>query len=227
MTTLKPHILIVDDDTRILKLLKKFFHLNNFLVSTAISVDEAKKLIHYFIFDIIILDVMLPGITGIEFARSIKASGTTTAPIIMLTALNEPADRIRGLESGALDYLAKPFEPKELLLRVHNLVDSYSQFKKENSITRFGNNFYNSKTKEFIKNDQNIKLSNSEQILLEALIKNIGDVVTRENLAKDVGDLNLRSIDVQITRIRSKIEDNPKEPKYLQTVRSQGYVLYT
>jgi len=218
------HILIVDDDNRILSLLKKFFSQEGFLVSAATCVKEAQDLLLYFRFDLIVLDVMLPGITGLEFAKDIKASGSTM-PIIMLTALSEPHDRIKGLESGAMDYLTKPFEPKELLLRVKNLIESYKKFKKEKQIVRFGNNYYDYGSREFIRNNKSINLSSTEQVLFEILLENLGSVVTREELSTKIK--SLRTIDVQIARIRSKIEDNPKEPKYLKTIRGQGYALYT
>ncbi|MGI4775615.1 MAG: response regulator transcription factor, partial [Janthinobacterium lividum] len=210
MQTILPHILIVDDDSRILKLLEEFFNQNNFLVSTAGSAFEAEELLSYFIFDLIILDVMLPRITGIEFAKNIKASGNTM-PIIMLTALGDPEDRIRGLEAGALDYLTKPFEPKELLLRARNLVESYRQHKREKSVINFGNNYYNLDTKILTKNGQNIKLTNAEQTLLEIFVKNSGRIISREEISNNIGEPSLRSVDVQIARIRIKIENNPKE----------------
>jgi two-component system, OmpR family, phosphate regulon response regulator OmpR len=218
------HILIVDDDNRILSLLKKFFSQEGFLVSAASNVPEAQELLLNFRYDLIVLDVMLPGVTGLEFAKNIKASGSTM-PIIMLTALSEPHDRIKGLESGAMDYLTKPFEPRELLLRVKNLIDSYKKLKKEKRIARFGNNYYDYNSKEFIRNGKLVNLSSTEQVLLETLLENPGCVVSRAELSTKIG--SLRTIDVQITRIRSKIEDNPKEPKYLKTIRGQGYALYT
>ena len=218
------HILIVDDDNRILTLLKKFFSQEGFLVSAATSVKEAQDLLLYFVYDLIVLDVMLPGVTGLEFAKNIKAS-TSNLPVIMLTALSEPHDRIKGLESGAMDYLTKPFEPKELLLRVKNLIESYKKFKKEKKIVRLGNNYYDYDSKEFIRNNRPVNLSSTEQALFEILLENLGSVVTREELSTKVE--NLRTIDVQIARIRFKIEDNPKEPKYLKTIRGQGYALYT
>ena len=226
MQEFKPHILIVDDDNRILKLLQQFFHQNNFLVSTAKSVPEAQELLKYFGCDLIILDVMLPGVTGIDFAKTIKASGSQM-PIVMLTALSEPHDRVRGLEAGANDYLSKPFEPRELLLRVQNLIDSYNQNKKEQQIKRFGNNYYDFNSKKFVKNEQIISLSSTEQKLLEILIESEGTAISRLELSTKMGGLNPRSIDVQIVRIRSKIEDDPRTPKHLKTIRNEGYVLYT
>ena len=226
MDSFKPHILIVDDDNRILKLLKQFLCKNDFLVSIANSVLEAEKLLKSFTFDLIILDIMLPDITGLEFASSIKSSGNTV-PIVMLTALSEPSDRVKGLESGASDYLTKPFEPRELLLRINNLINSPINSTKKQNIRWLGNNYYNLQSKEFTKNNQTILLSSTEQKLLEILIQQIGQSISREELSKMMGGLSPRSIDVQIVRIRNKIEDDPKKPKYLRTVRNEGYVLYT
>lgn len=225
MKEYKAHILIVDDDNRILALLKKFLHKNDFLVSTAESVIEAKNLLVHSNYDLIILDVMLPEITGLDFAETIRDAGNTI-PIVMLTALSEPDDRVKGLEAGASDYLTKPFEPRELLLRINNLINNYNTYKKEKNIKKFGNNYYNFDTKEFIKDDQLIPLSSTEQKLLEILIERTGKAISRDELSQIMGGLSLRSIDVQITRIRSKIEDNPKEPRYLKTVRNEGYALY-
>ncbi|ACP53463.1 PetR [Rickettsia africae ESF-5] len=225
MHTYKAHILIVDDDSRILALLKQFLNKNAFLVSTTSSVIEAKNLLKTSNYDLIILDVMLPEITGLDFATTIRDAGNNI-PIVMLTALSEADDRVKGLEAGASDYITKPFEPRELLLRINNLINNYNNFTKETNIIKFGNNFYNSDTKEFIKNNQIVSLSSTEQKLLEILIKNSGKSTSRFELSKIMGGLSMRSIDVQITRIRSKIEDNPKEPKYLKTVRNEGYALY-
>jgi two-component system phosphate regulon response regulator OmpR len=223
----KPHILIVDDDNRILKLLNKFLNQNGFLTSSATSAEKAQELLKYFIFDLIILDVMLPGATGIDFATSIKSSGGSP-PIVMLTALSEPDDRVKGLEAGANDYLSKPFEPKELLIRVRNLIELHSHNKKEQNIRRFGNSYYDLIRKDFYKSGKLVKLSTSEQKLLEILIENSGTAISRQELSEKVGgSLNDRSIDVQIVRIRNKIEDDPKEPKYLKTIRNEGYALYT
>lgn len=222
----KQHILIVDDDNRILKLLKKFLSQNNFLVSISTSTNKAIKLLSNFTYDLIILDVMMPEITGLEFAAKIKASGNIM-PIIMLTALFEPEDKIQGLEAGANDYITKPFEPRELLLRINNLISAHNRHKKEQQLARFGNNHYNLLTKEFTQNDVNIKLSSSEEKLLDALLKSSNKVIVREELLKEIGALNPRSVDVQIVRLRNKIESDPKNPKFLKTIRNQGYVLYT
>lgn len=219
------HILIVDDDIRILKLLKKFLSQNGYLVSTSSSPSEAAELISNFVYDLIILDVMMPEITGLEFAAKIKNSGAAM-PIIMLTALSEPDDRVKGLESGANDYLTKPFEPRELLLRINNLIKSHNLYKKEQQLIRFGNNSYNLVSKEFIQNNKTLKLSSSEEKLIDILIDAKNQVVSRDDLAKKMGAINPRSIDVQIVRLRGKIEVDSKAPKFLKTIRNKGYVLY-
>lgn len=220
----KPHILVVDDDNRILKLLKKFLIKNGFLVSTSQSSSEAMDLLANFNYDLIVLDVMMPEVTGLEFARKIKESGSTM-PIVMLTALSEPEDRVKGLESGAGDYMTKPFEPRELLLRINNLINSYNSYKKEQQLVRFGNNIYNLITKELSQNNRTIRLSSSEEKLLDILLELEGAVISREKLSKQIG-INPRSIDVQITRLRYKIEPDPKTPQCLKTIRNQGYVLH-
>jgi two-component system phosphate regulon response regulator OmpR len=222
----KPHILIVDDDERILKLLKAFLSKNGYEISTATSVPEAESYISQTNFDLLMLDVMMPGVTGIEFAKQIKGN-ETHVPIILLTALSEPEDRVKGLESGADDYITKPFEPKELLLRTQNLIELYGY--KKNSISeqiKFGDVIYDIGTKQLINGDENITLSSTEQKLLETLIENKNKVVSREELSDVMYGIGERSIDVQIARLRSRIELDPKQPKYLQTVRHEGYILY-
>jgi two-component system phosphate regulon response regulator OmpR len=220
------HILIVDDDIRILKLLKKFLSQNGYLVSTSASPSEAAELLANFTYDLIILDVMMPEITGLEFAAKIKNSGSIM-PIIMLTALSEPEDRVKGLESGANDYLTKPFEPRELLIRINNLISSHNLYKKEQQLVRFGNNSYNLISKEFVQNDKTVKLSSSEEKLMDILLGAKNQVVSRDELSEKMGTINPRSIDVQIVRLRNKIEVDSKTPKFLKTIRNKGYVLYT
>lgn len=222
----KAHILVVDDDTRILKLLKKFLDKNGFMVTTTVFPSEAITMMQTFIFDLIILDVMMPEIKGTEFARQIRNFGGKL-PIIMLTALAESEDRVKGLESGVNDYVTKPFEPRELLLRINNLINSYNYSKREERIIRFGSSYYNLDSKNFVRDDKNIKLSTSEQKLMDIFVGSKGQIISREELLEKIGGSNLRSVDVQIVRLRSKIEDSPKEPKYLKTIRNQGYVLYT
>lgn len=226
---MKSHILIIDDDSRMLMLLKKFFEKNNFLVSIAINVKQAQKYLEYFIYDLIVLDVMLPQISGIEFAKMLKSSDNKNMPIIMLTALSESYNCIEGLEAGADDYLTKPFESRELLLRVHNLIVMHNKNKKQQYIKRFGNNHYNCNTKQLMNKGNVIKLTDTEQKLLELLLNNEGQVFSRRKLSDQLSDKNIviRSVDVYITRIRNKIEDNPKHPKYLKTIRNAGYAIYT
>lgn len=226
MTEEKPHILIVDDDKRILKLLKQFLVNSGYYVSSAESVEEAEKYMEYFIFDLLILDVMLPGVTGVEFAATIKGN-KVHVPIILLTALSEVEDRVKGLESGADDYMSKPFDPRELLLRTKNLIEIYGYNKKISQTISFGDSVYNMNTKEFSKSGENISLSSTEQKLLEILIECNKKPISREELSKKMGGLNERSIDVQIVRLRSKIENDKSKPKYLQTIRNEGYVLYS
>lgn len=223
----KSHILVVDDDTRILGLLEKFLSKNGYLVSIASSAMEAEKLLTAFTFDLMMVDVMMPEVTGIEFAKRIKEK-ETSVPVILLTALSEPADKIKGLQSGADDYITKPFDGKELLLRAQNLIDLYSETKKSNNNVRLGKVVYDMERKILsdFAGDDIIKLSSTEKKLLEILVSNKGAILSRERLSNLMGGLNERSIDVQIVRLRSKIEDDTKEPRYLQTIRNEGYVLY-
>jgi two-component system phosphate regulon response regulator OmpR len=219
------HILIVDDDERILKLLKKFLQQNNFLASTATSASEALELLENFTCDLIILDVMMPEITGIDFAEKIRSTGTVM-PIIMLTALSEPEDRVKGLEAGANDYLTKPFEPRELLLRIKNLINTHNLYKKEQNLVRFGNNSYNPKTKELLQNNTPVKLSSAEQKLLDIMVASKNNAISRDDISEKMGGMNPRSVDVQIVRLRGKIETDPKNPNFLKTIRNHGYIFY-
>lgn len=226
MTKNQPHLLIVDDDNRILKLLKKFLSQNGFFVSTSTSPKEALSTLEKFTFDLIILDVMMPEITGIEFAKAIKDSGKKM-PVVMLTALSEPDDRVRGLEAGASDYVTKPFEPRELLLRINNLLNLHTIKAEEEQTIRMGRCKYNLATKELRINDEPVKLSTSEQNLLDVMISNRNEPITREDLGEALGGLNPRSVDVQVVRLRNKIEVDPKAPEFLKTIRNHGYVLRT
>jgi two-component system phosphate regulon response regulator OmpR len=223
----KPHILIVDDDIRILKLLKQFLLQNGYLVSTATSSKEAEIYLNEFIFDLVMLDVMMPEVTGIEFARTIKEN-KIHVPIILLTALSEPEDKVKGLEAGADDYITKPFEAKELLLRTKKLIDLYGYNKKSTNIIKLGTRLYDLNKKNLYDNDDGriVKLSSTEKKLLEILIEHQETILSRERLSNLMGGLNERSIDVQIVRLRSKIESDPKQPRFLQTIRNEGYVLY-
>ena len=217
------HILIVDDDNRIRDLLKDFLSQNNYIVSTSENADNAKEKLKYFKFDILILDVMMPGQNGYDLAKEIKSK--IDIPIILLTAKGEAEDRIRGLEIGVEDYLGKPFEPKELLLRIKNIM-------KNNYKIDFNSKFHIGKAeidlnKMQITFDESIrKINNSEKKILTKMLSNPGKTFSREEIGKISGINQERSIDVLITRLRHKLEANPKNPKYLQTIRGSGYVLW-
>jgi two-component system, OmpR family, phosphate regulon response regulator OmpR len=225
MKELKPKILIVDDDIRILHLLKQFFNKNGFEALGAETAEDAMIIMEEEDIDMLILDVMLPRTTGFDFAKQIKEKSKKT-PIILLTALSDPEDRIRGLESGADDYITKPFEPKELILRAKNLLELYkANFNNNDSAEdfKFGELSYSFASKSINKAGENIQLSSTDTKLLENFIKNKGKAITREELSSLMGGLSDRSIDVQIVRLRQKIELDPKNPKFLLTVRHEGY----
>lgn len=221
----KKRILVVDDDTRLRNLLGKFLQENDFEVQLAGDTSQARELLDGQDFDLLIVDVMMRGETGFEFTKSFRQENDT--PIIILTARGDVDDRIEGLQSGAQDYLSKPFEPKELLLRIQNIIKSSSNASSEKApeIYKFGDFSFNFNKKSLQKNTQFIHLTDSEKNILDILCRNSNKHLTREELAKKCGDLDPRSIDVQITRLRKKVEDNPKQPQYIQTVRNQGYIL--
>lgn len=223
MENKKNHLLVVDDDDRIRNLLKDFLKNNNFMVSTAIDAEKAKTKLDFLKFDLIILDVMMPGKNGYELTKEIKKNQRT--PIILLTAKGEVENRIKGLELGADDYISKPFEPKELLLRINNIISKESRLD-ENKIHQIGSAFVNL-NKMFIELKKSTKKINlSEKKVLIEMISNPGKTYTRERIGVISGIKQERSIDVMITRLRQKIEIDPKKPKYLQTIRGSGYVLW-
>lgn len=219
------HLLVIDDDTRLRTLLGRFLGENGFEVLLAKDTTEAKNLIAENKFDLLIVDVMLPGETGVEFTSVLRQSSQT--PIIMLTARGEFEDRIKGLEAGADDYLQKPFEPKELLLRINNILKRFGSSGSDSNIHHFGNFAFNLTDSRLKKGNDFIHITDSEAKILGILCREKGKVVSREKLSSFCGDIDERSIDVQITRLRRKIEINPKQPHYLQTVRNHGYVLYS
>jgi len=228
MNIQKPKVLIVDDDSRILELLKQFFEKNEFESYAALDAEEATKIMTSEHIDLLILDVMLPNVTGFEFAKKIKAQ-TKKTPIILLTALSEPDDRVKGLESGADDYMTKPFDPRELILRAKNLLDLYKaniDRQRKDEIAHFGDNIYNFAQKQLLIDGQEVPLSSTEQKLLEIFLSNKGITLSREELSNQMGGLSDRSIDVQIVRLRQKLEKDAKQPKYLLTIRHEGYGLY-
>jgi two-component system phosphate regulon response regulator OmpR len=217
------HILVVDDDDRIRGLLKDYLTDNNYIISTAENAEQAKNKLEYFKFDIIILDVMMPGQDGYDLTKEIKKK--MKVPIILLTAKGEVESRIKGLEIGADDYLGKPFEPKELLLRIKNIINKNNKINL-NSIYYVGNAEINLNKMMVKLNDKLKKINNSEKKVLMEMLSNPGKTYSREEIGEISGISQERSIDVMITRLRQKLEFNPKNPKYLQTIRGSGYVLW-
>jgi len=219
----KAHILIVDDDDRIRELVKQYLNDYDFLVTTANNAEDAKQKIDIIKFDLIVLDIMMPGQSGLEFTNENKKKIGT--PIILLTAKGEATDRIEGLEIGADDYLAKPFEPKELILRIRNILEK-TKSKSQKRVVNFSNVNIDLNKLLIIKNNKEFKINNTEKIILEKMINSPGQTCTREEIGKLINLYKERSIDVIITRLRKKIEEDPKNPKYLQTIRGAGYVLW-
>jgi len=217
------HILVIDDDDGIRSLVKQYLNENNFLVTTSSSAENAEEKILIIKFDLIVLDVMMAGKSGLEFIKDNKSKINT--PIILLTAKGEAEDRVGGLEIGADDYLPKPFEPKELTLRIRNILNKTKK-NDQKRIIEFDNIKIDLNKLLVIKNKNEYKINNTEKIILEKMINNPGKTFSREDIGKLI-DLNKeRSIDVIITRLRKKIEIDPKNPKYLQTLRGVGYVLW-
>jgi two-component system phosphate regulon response regulator OmpR len=223
MVNNKLHILVVDDDDRIRDLLKDFLSENNYIVSTAENAEQAKEKIEYFKFDIIILDVMMPGQNGYELTQDIKRE--LKVPIILLTAKGEVENRIKGLELGADDYIGKPFEPKELLLRIKNIIKNNNKIDLNLKYT-VGEAEIDLNKMVIKLSKKNKKINNSEKKVLVEMLANPGKTYSREAIGKISGISQERSIDVMITRLRQKLEFNPKNPKYLQTIRGSGYVLW-
>jgi len=224
MVNNKKHILIVDDDDGIRMLLKEFLEQNKFIVSTAPDAIVAEKMLEIIKFNLIVLDIMMPIKTGLEFTKELKNKSFKT-PIILLTAKGEVEDRITGLETGVDDYLAKPFEPRELVLRINNILNKISENEKKENL-KIGQAFVNL-SKMFIKKDsKEIKISLAEKNILSLMSKDPGKVFSRDEIGKVAKITQERSIDVIITRLRKKIEVDVKKPKYLQTIRGQGYVLW-
>ena len=223
MENKKKHILIVDDDNRIRDLLKEYLNENNHIVSTSEDAENAKFKISQFKFDLIVLDVMMPGQNGYDLTKEIKQS--IEVPIILLTAKGEVENRIKGLELGADDYLSKPFEPKELLLRIKNITNKNNQIDL-NSKHYVGSAQIDLNKMNITLDKKNKKINLSEKKILLEMLANPGKAYSREVIAKISGISQERSIDVMITRLRQKIETNPKSPKYLQTIRGEGYVLW-
>jgi two-component system phosphate regulon response regulator OmpR len=217
------HILVVDDDDGIRSLVKKYLNENKYLVTTAASAEDASEKIRIIKFDLIILDIMMPGKNGLEFIQENKIKLET--PIILLTAKGEPNERIEGLEIGADDYLPKPFEPKELILRMENILGKTIK-NEQIRIIEFKNIKIDLNKQIIFKNNTEYKINNTEKIILEKMINNPGKTFSREDIGSLIKLDKERSIDVIITRLRKKIEENVKNPKFLQTIRGAGYVLW-
>jgi len=217
------HILVVDDDNRIRDLLKDYLSENNYIVSTAGNAEQAKKKLDYIKFDIIILDVMMPGQNGYELTKDIKKY--IKVPIILLTAKGEVENRIKGLEIGADDYIGKPFEPKELLLRIKNVIKNNNKINLS-SEHLVGDAKINLNKMTINLNDITKKMNNSEKKVLIEMLSNPGKTYSRGEIGKVSGVTQERSIDVMITRLRQKLEIDSKNPKFLQTIRGSGYVLW-
>ena len=223
MNRFKAHILVVDDDDGIRSLVKQYLNENNFLVTTAISAEDAIKKINLIKFDLVVLDIMMPGKNGLEFTIENKQKINT--PIILLTAKGEASERVEGLEVGADDYLAKPFEPKELILRIRNILNK-TKSKNIKRVIDFGNITIDLNKHLIFKNDKEFKINNTEKTILEEMVNSPGKTFSREEIGRIINLDKERSIDVIITRLRKKIEIDPKNPKYLQTLRGEGYVLW-
>ena len=223
MEKYKAHILVVDDDDGIRELVKQFLNKNNYLVTTAKNAEDALEKVKIIKFDLIVLDIMMPGKSGLEFTNENKKKLDT--PIILLTAKGEASDRIEGLEIGADDYLAKPFEPKELILRIKNILNK-TKFENSKRVIEFGSIKIDLNKLFIYRNQQSLKINNTEKIILEKMINSPGESFSRDYIGNIIDIDKERSIDVIITRLRKKIELDPKNPKYLQTIRGTGYVLW-
>ena len=217
------HILVVDDDDGIRSLVKKYLNENNYLVTTAINAEDANEKVNIIKFDLIILDIMMPGKNGLEFIEENKRKIET--PIILLTAKGQASERIEGLETGADDYLPKPFEPKELILRIQNIIEKTKQ-KIQKRFIEFENIKIDLNKQLIFRNNSEFKINNTEKKILERMINKPGKIFSREEIGQLIDIDKERSVDVIITRLRKKIEESPKNPKFLQTIRGAGYVLW-
>jgi two-component system phosphate regulon response regulator OmpR len=222
----KPHILVVDDDRRIRELLQSYLMENGFLVSAARSAAEAREMRRGMVFDLMILDIMMPGENGIELTQSLR-DHNDSIPVLMLSALADTSDRIAGLAVGSDDYLSKPFEPRELLLRIHNLLRRMPPVIEKREELRFGKFTFNMLRGELRKEDEVVKLTTREREILRLLAERAGSPAARNELAQPGSDDSARSVDVQVNRLRQKLESDPSNPVYLLTVRGAGYVLHS
>jgi two-component system phosphate regulon response regulator OmpR len=220
----QPHLLVIDDDQRLRDLLRRYLAGEGFRVTLAADAEEARAKMDSMVFDLLVLDIMLPGVSGLDMTQSLRESDGV--PILLLSAKGEPDDRIAGLAAGADDYLAKPFEPRELVLRINAILRrAQRSVDKPGGAVAFGAFSFDLAREELTRESAFIYLTEAETLLLAELARNAGTAVSREVLAQNSTAGNVRSVDVQMTRLRRKIEDDPRFPRYLQTVRGTGYVL--
>lgn len=218
------HVLVIDDDERLRDLLKRYLIKQGYSVSTAESAEAARRLLQSFDFDLLIVDVMMPGEDGMSFVRGIRPQNKV--PIMMLTAKSELDDRLEGLESGVDDFLPKPFEPRELILRIEAILRRANQSTDKGGINVFGEYHFDQATQKLAKGEEKIELTRNERDVLGILIEHMNETVSREAISEVLGDeTNVRNVDVTITRMRKKLEIDPKNPQYIQTVRGKGYKL--
>jgi two-component system, OmpR family, phosphate regulon response regulator OmpR len=224
MTEDTPHVLVIDDDDRLRKLIARYLSEHGFMTAGAGDAGEARTMLASLSFDLIVLDLMMPGESGLQFATALR--GASSIPILMLTAMGEPEDRIAGLESGADDYLVKPFEPRELLLRINNILRRAPQPQPAAGPVMLGELVFDIDRAELRRGDEVTRLTSIEALLMQVLARQPGVIFSREELIEMTGAAGGdRAVDVQVTRLRRKIEQDPREPRYLQTVRGRGYVL--
>jgi two-component system phosphate regulon response regulator OmpR len=218
----EPHLLVVDDDARLRELLRRYLSDSGFRVTAAADATEARSHLASFAFDLVVLDVMMPGESGLELTRALRAE--ERIPVLLLTAMAEPEDRVNGLEQGADDYLSKPFEPRELVLRIRNLLQRRPAIELASKDIRFGGCRFDVGRGELYRGGDLVHLTSAEAVLLSMLAQKAGQAVSREELSMSLSG-NVRNVDVQMTRLRRKIERDPRFPRYLQAVRGIGYIL--
>jgi two-component system, OmpR family, phosphate regulon response regulator OmpR len=227
MSEIEPHLLVVDDDPRLRELLRRYLSESGFRVTAAADAEEARGALASFAFDLVVLDVMMPGESGLDLTRALRAEGQPRRlPILLLTAKAEPEDRVNGLEQGADDFLAKPFEPRELVLRIRNILERVAPPEPTEKAVRFGGFRFDLLRGELSRGDNVVHLTAAETGLLAALAAKAGQAVSREDLSQSAQFRgNVRNVDVQMTRLRRKVEVDSRYPRYLHTVRGTGYVL--
>ena len=226
MTDAEPHLLVVDDDLRLRELLRRYLSDSGFRVTGVADAAEARAQLASFAFDLVVLDVMMPGESGLALTRSLRGDPEPHVPVLLLTAMGEPEDRVNGLEHGADDYLVKPFEPRELVLRIRNILQRRPSVAQPPGEVRFGAFRFHLARSELFRGDDAVHLTTAETGLLSILAQQAGQPVSREELSQSAGFIgNIRNVDVQMTRLRRKVESDPRYPRYLQTVRGTDYVL--